>query len=90
MILQKLFESGSIIVLGIVRAVDERNSSVAGRLENWLPAFGFGRELLKITAAKLVPFGGIVIGPFPQFGTWSHVFKPVIDLERSLLYSSGP
>jgi hypothetical protein len=30
MILQKLFESDSIIVFGIVRAVDERNSSVAG------------------------------------------------------------
>jgi hypothetical protein len=88
--LKKFKERHGVIVLGIVRAVDERYRPGMRCVKDGLPRLWIGSQFLKIPAPELIPFRRIVTEPFSKLGARSHVFHPPLDFERSLFYAPGP
>ncbi len=64
-LLQKLLQCHRIVVLGIVRAVNQGYRPMANSLEDRLPSIGISLKFVKVAAPKFIPFRWIVTELFP-------------------------
>jgi hypothetical protein len=79
-LLEVFLQGNSVVVLGVVRAVQKSHRIFTGGLEDWLPGFGRAIEFGEIPATELLPLLGVVTEPLSQFGAWRGIFEPPIEV----------
>jgi hypothetical protein len=71
--LQVVLERDGVVVLLVFGAVEERDWSAVGRIEERLPGLVVPIQLLEVPLAKLAPLLRVVTKPLAELGAWSHV-----------------
>jgi len=79
-LLEVFLQGNSVVVLGVVRAVQQSHRVLTGGLEDWLPGSGRAIEFGEIPAPELLPLLGVVTEPFSQFGAWRGILEPGIEV----------
>lgn len=79
-LLEVFLQGNSVVVLGVVRAVQKSHRILMGGLEDWLPGSGHAIEFGEIPAPELPPLFGVVTEPLSQFGAWRGIFEPAIEV----------
>src|SRR6516225_4552193 len=85
-----LLQGHGIIVLRVVRAVEQSYGAVPRGVANRRPSVRCPAKLRKVPAAEFLPFSGFVAEPLPQLGAWSGIFQPAVDSQRGLFHAAGP
>src|SRR5262249_10462750 len=89
-VLNILFQRDSVVVLSIVRAIEQCYRASPGGGADRSPGVRSPIQFGKVPASKLRPFLRIMTEPFPQFGTGSGILQPTVDVQRLLFYPSRP
>src|SRR5215813_9605790 len=79
-----------VVVLGIMRTVEERYRAVTRGLANRSPNLRSPVELRKVFAPKFRPLPGIVTEPLAQTGAGTAILAPALDMQRLLFHSPRP
>src|SRR5262245_15494421 len=82
--LEILLQRNGVVVLGVVRAVDERDPTPAGGGHDWFPRLRVRVELAPVPFAKVVPFLRIVAEPLAQFCGRADSFQPCFNPQLRL------
>ena len=80
MLIEVLLQGNGVVVLGVVRAVQESHVILTGGLKDRLPGFGRATKLDEIFTAELLPLLRVVTEPLSQFGTGRGIFEPAIQV----------
>lgn len=81
-LLEIFLQGNSVVVLGVVRAVQKSDRILTGGLEDWLPGSGHAIEFSEIPAPELPPLFGVVTEPLSQFGARRSIFEPAIQVVK--------
>ncbi len=87
---KKVAQDHGAIMPCVVSAVEERNGSPAGSLQNGFPTAAVCVELTPITSLELFPAFDAVVEPFPQLRARRDFLQPLVRGETSLGHSSRP
>src|ERR1039458_3691879 len=88
-LVQEFLQRNSIIVLRIMRTVDQRDVAEACSFRDGPPRTWISFEFDKVTPAELVPTHRIVVKPFPQTGAWGRILQPCFDFQRRFFMPRG-
>src|SRR6185437_3942010 len=88
--LQELLERHGIIVLRVVRTVNQSHRSTARSLNDRLPSIRIGLQFHKVSPSEFVPSGRIVTEPFAQLRAGPCIFEPTCQGKRILPHSARP
>src|ERR1039458_373724 len=80
-LVQEFLQRNSIIVLRIMRAVDQRDVAETCSFRDGKPRSGTFFEFGKVTPTELIPPRRIVVKPFPQTGAWGCILQPCFDFQ---------
>ena len=83
-VLNVFLKRNSVVVLGVVRAVQKSHRILTRGLTDRLPASGRAIELGKISTTEFLPFLGVVTEPLSQFGAWRGILEPAIEVQIGL------
>ena len=73
-----MLQRDRIIVLGVMRAVEQRRRALFRRDQYGLPGFRAQVQVLVIPAPELVEFLRIVGEPLPQLGARRDILEPLV------------
>src|SRR5690348_5258052 len=85
-----MFQSHRVVVLRVMRAVEQRDRAALGGLYNRLPGLRPRIEFGEILPLKVLPFFRVVSKPFPQFSTRTGFLFPPIGPKIGFADSSWP
>src|SRR5256885_5644780 len=83
-------EGNCVIVLAIVRAVDQRHSSLTRCRQERPPDLFVCVQVPKVTSLEFFPSRRIVMEPFSKSSTGRHFLRPLLQLSRGLRHSARP
>ena len=68
-----------IIVLLVMRTVDQSHGTATCGLRDWAPDAGIRLQFRKVAFPKFIPFGGVVTEPFTQRRARAGFFEPSVE-----------
>ena len=74
-----MIQGNGVVVLGVVRAVQQSHRILTRGLKDGLPCSGGAIEFGKIPATELLPLLRVVTEPLSQFGAWRDILEPAIE-----------
>ncbi len=80
---QVVLQRDRVVVLPVVRAVDESAPAAAGRFQNGLPRLGVRVQLTKIPPSELLPFPWNVAEPAAQAVTGCNILALIVGREAA-------
>src|ERR1039458_145246 len=78
---QEFLQRDSVVVLRIMRTVDQSHRAVTCCVQEWMPRIWIFFELDEVTPAELIPLRRIVVKPFPKSSAWSGIFQPIFAFQ---------
>jgi len=84
------FQRDRVVVLGVMRAVEQGRVPRSMRLDDGRPGIRPGIELGGIALAEFLPAGGIVAKPATERRAWRSIFQPGIEDECILTDAARP
>src|SRR5215510_7180742 len=87
---QPVAQHDRLVVLGVLRVVEQHDRPVAQSVQRQLCRVGPRVELGAVALAEPVPALGIVAEPAAELGARRHVLQPAVDVERVLAYATRP
>jgi hypothetical protein len=87
---QVVAQDDGAVVECVVRAVEQRDGAAPAGVDERLPGFGMGFQLLPIAAPEFIPAFHPMIEPFPELRAGRYILEPSVDGEGLFLHASRP